>query len=124
MSQVQNITAQSFLGGTAEIRAANRQALFSFKGRVGRSMYWRFGILLGVVFITLSNMFDLPTRMGAFGFTVVGLLVCWIALAITVKRCHDRGRSGWFGLISLIPVIGSIWLLIDLGFLPGMNQDT
>ena len=121
MSRAQNITVQSFLGGTAEIRAANRQALFSFNGSVERSMYWRFGILFGVVFFTLSNMFD---QMGAFGFTVVGLLVCWIMLAINVKRCHDRGRSGWFVLISLIPVIGSIWLLIDLGFLPGMNYDT
>ena len=124
MSQVQNITAKSWLGESSEQRAANRQALFSFKGRVERSMYWRFAILPGVLFLTLSSLFDLPMRMGAFGFTVVGLLVCWIVLAISVKRCHDRGRSGWFVLISLIPLLGSIWLLIDLGFLPGVNQDT
>jgi uncharacterized membrane protein YhaH (DUF805 family) len=41
------------------------------------------------------------------------------------KRCHDRDRSGWFQLISLIPLIGSIWLLVEVGFLrgtPGPNR--
>ena len=30
-----------------------------------------------------------------------------------------RGRSGWFQLIMLIPIIGSIWLLVEVGFLRG-----
>ena len=40
------------------------------------------------------------------------------ALAMTVKRLHDRGRSGWFMLIVLIPLVG-IWLVIEIGFLAG-----
>ena len=43
--------------------------------------------------------------------------VCGIMLGI--KRCHDRDRSGRFLLIGLIPIVGAIWLLVDLGFLRG-----
>jgi uncharacterized membrane protein YhaH (DUF805 family) len=33
-------------------------------------------------------------------------------LAVTVRRLHDVGKSGWFYFIVLIPIIGSIWLLV------------
>ena len=33
-------------------------------------------------------------------------------LAVAVRRLHDVGKSGWFFLIALIPIIGSIWLLV------------
>ncbi|TGR16409.1 DUF805 domain-containing protein, partial [Mesorhizobium sp. M8A.F.Ca.ET.197.01.1.1] len=35
------------------------------------------------------------------------------------KRWHDRNKSGWWTLIGLIPIIGGIWLLIELGILEG-----
>ena len=124
MRSSQNITMQSWLGETTEQRAATRQALFSFTGRVGRSMYWRFAVVPSMLFLTLTSMFNLPLRMGTFGYTVVGLTVSWIVLAVSVKRCHDRGRSGWFVLIGLIPIVGAIWLLFELGFLPGIEEDT
>ena len=69
-------------------------------------------------FLALTALFALPLRLGAFGFTVFGLLVCWVVLAVSVKRCHDRGRSGWFLLANLIPVVGSLWVLVELGFQP------
>ena len=47
---------------------------------------------------------------------LVGL---WINLAASVKRCHDRGKSGWWMLLVLIPIVGGIWWLIDLGVLEG-----
>lgn len=34
------------------------------------------------------------------------------SLAVGVRRLHDVGKSGWFYLIGLIPLIGSIWLLV------------
>ena len=43
----------------------------------------------------------------------------WIGLALAVKRCHDRDKSGWFLLIGFIPIIGGVWLLVELGFLDG-----
>jgi uncharacterized membrane protein YhaH (DUF805 family) len=34
------------------------------------------------------------------------------SLAVFVRRLHDVGKSGWFILISLIPLVGAIWLLV------------
>jgi uncharacterized membrane protein YhaH (DUF805 family) len=39
-------------------------------------------------------------------------------LAFNVKRCHDRGRSGLFTLVGLIPVI-NLWYLAEMFFLSG-----
>ena len=46
----------------------------------------------------------------------MAVLYPWIAVGI--KRCHDRNRTGWFLLIGLIPLV-SIWLVVELGFLRG-----
>jgi uncharacterized membrane protein YhaH (DUF805 family) len=43
----------------------------------------------------------------------------WISIVGGAKRCHDRDRSGWFQLIVLIPILGALWLLVELGFLRG-----
>ena len=43
----------------------------------------------------------------------------WMILAVSAKRWHDRGKSGWWSLIMLIPMVGPIWALIELGFLKG-----
>ena len=41
------------------------------------------------------------------------------AILVYIKRFHDRDKSGWWMLIVLIPIVGAIWLLVELGFLPG-----
>jgi uncharacterized membrane protein YhaH (DUF805 family) len=50
---------------------------------------------------------------------IVLLLTLWPTLAIYTKRWHDRGKSGWWSLILFIPLIGGIWMLVELGFLRG-----
>ncbi|MEE9276551.1 MAG: DUF805 domain-containing protein [bacterium] len=108
------------------------QVLFSFKGRIGRSTYWLRGVLpitvfelamwLGVAIfqpLALQKGSDEIGLISALILIVLGAAVTWAGLAIGVKRCHDRGRSAWFLLVSLIPIIGSIWVLIELGFLRG-----
>jgi uncharacterized membrane protein YhaH (DUF805 family) len=54
---------------------------------------------------------------------LVGLVGIWVGIAAGAKRCHDRDRTGWFQLIVLIPIIGAIWLLIELGFLKGSEGE-
>jgi uncharacterized membrane protein YhaH (DUF805 family) len=49
------------------------------------------------------------------------LITLWPSLALYAKRWHDRGKSGWWSLIMLIPIIGGIWMLIELGFLRGTD---
>ena len=50
---------------------------------------------------------------------ILGLLILWPAICLYAKRWHDRGKSGWWSLITFVPIIGSIWLLVELGFLRG-----
>lgn len=46
-----------------------------------------------------------------------------VGVATSVKRWHDRGKSGSWYFISLIPIVGPIWALVELGFLPGTPGD-
>jgi uncharacterized membrane protein YhaH (DUF805 family) len=78
-----------------------------FSGRAGRSEYWWFflfvilvGAAASVVSDTLSVLFYL------------GVLLPSIAAA--TRRLHDTNRSGWWQLISLVPVIGTIVLIVFL----------
>jgi hypothetical protein len=44
--------------------------------------------------------------------TAMGLFIP--TLAVLVRRLHDRGRSGWFWFITWIPLVGGIWLFVEL----------
>ena len=50
---------------------------------------------------------------------IVGLLFLYPSLAVYTKRWHDHNKSGWWTLILFVPAIGPIWMLVELGFLPG-----
>lgn len=91
--------------------------LFSFQGRLNRKPYWLASIGLSVVSLLISAVVigvKLPEES-----SLVSLITLWPSLAIAVKRCHDRDRTGWFLLVVLIPFVGAIWALIELGFLRG-----
>ena len=62
---------------------------------------------------------------GALAIIGVGyVLAVWIGLATAIKRLHDRGKSGWWLLLMVLLsfiVIGSIWILVELGILEGQQ---
>jgi len=97
---------------------------FDFQGRANRMQYWMFVL---VVFI-VSSILILGWEYGGqnlgpiLGFVyAIWILVLFIpSLSIMVRRLHDTGRSGWWVLISFLPIIGGIWLLILL-VLPTKN---
>ena len=103
--------------------------LFSFQGRISRYQYWVQFILPYAVLAVVLSVIDVTTGMysaqAGVGLlsTIFYLLMIWPYLAIHVKRCHDRDRSGWFLLIALIPIVGGIWLFVDLGCLRGSVGD-
>ena len=47
------------------------------------------------------------------------LLLVWPCAAVSVKRWHDRDKSGWWALVYLIPLIGLLWTLVANGLLRG-----
>lgn len=62
------------------------------------------------------------STQSTFLYILAGLIVIasiWPGLAVSIKRWHDRGKSGWWILIALVPLIGGLWALIETGFLPG-----
>jgi uncharacterized membrane protein YhaH (DUF805 family) len=70
-----------------------------FEGRASRSEFWWFVLFQIIVVFILSFIFPL---LG----TIVSLALLLPAIAATVRRLHDIGRSGWWIFIGLIPVIG------------------
>jgi uncharacterized membrane protein YhaH (DUF805 family) len=98
---------------------------FSFDGRIGRQQYWLRSLVIWG--INLAMMVPLTIGQNLDGAAaalslVIGLalyaVVLWGSLATTAKRLHDRGRSAWFMLIALVPLVG-IWLIVEVGFLRG-----
>jgi len=57
-----------------------------------------------------------------YGLYALAMLIP--GLAVSVRRLHDVGKSGWMLLIALIPLIGAIWLLVLMltDSNPGENQ--
>ncbi|MGD1894972.1 MAG: DUF805 domain-containing protein [Cyclobacteriaceae bacterium] len=99
----------------------------NFSGRSRRSAYWYFTLfhLLAVVLLTFT---DIALGMSAEGYGVLTTLYILgtiiPSLSLTVRRLHDTGRSGWYILIGLIPIIGSIILFVFYveNSQPGSNQ--
>ena len=99
-----------------------------FTGRSRRKEYWLWLLFIWIVMIVLS-MID--RTMGTAGpdsyygvlTSIFALLVLIPNIAVGIRRLHDTGRTGWWLLIGLVPVIGTIWLLIlfALDGTPGPN---
>lgn len=90
-----------------------------FTGRARRREYWMFALynmIFAIVAMIIDNLFGLTIDGFFYGvFYLLYLLLILIpGLAVTVRRLHDIGKSGWMVLIPLIPIIGGIWLLVLL----------
>ncbi len=97
------------------------QLFFSFGGRIGRQTFWIGALSLLLLNVVIAIVDVLAGTQGLV--LVLGYLVLlWPNLALTVKRWHDRDKSGWWNLISFIPLIGPLWALVETGFLPGTNS--
>lgn len=102
-----------------------RNLFFSVAGRINRATYWTraFPVLLILGLIVNATLAVELRVFGAQGLASLILMFggLWPIFAVTIKRLHDRGRSSWFLLTFLIPLVGLIWLLIEGWFLPGTD---
>ncbi len=112
--------------------------LFGFSGRIGRLQWWFaqlvvipvvVGLGIGVAYF-LTPADDAARDAAAEGLNsralsvvvcifAVAILMTWVNVASTIKRYHDRDKSGAWFCVTFIPLIGPIWLLVECGFLPG-----
>lgn len=95
-----------------------QQWLFSFKGRIGRRDFW---IWIGLWFAGMLVLFSLAGKNLLDIQTAAFCLVCllWPTAAVTVKRLHDRGRSGTWAFLMIVA-----WMLLagNWAILPGVWQ--
>ena len=88
-----------------------------FSGRARRKEYWffvLFNIIISIILAVIDGVtgtLDPASGMGLLGL-ICTLAILIPALAVSVRRLHDTGRSGWWLLILLIPLIGTIVILI------------
>ena len=88
-----------------------------FDGRAGRAEYWWFVLANLIVYILLAILMQVASIF------VILLIGFWLAIivpsiAVAIRRLHDTNKSGWFLLLSLVPLVGGIIVLVFM-ILPG-----
>ena len=78
-----------------------------FESKSSRKEYWMF-VLFNIIFSSIAMLVSPKLSM------LYSLFIFIPALAVTVRRLHDVGKSGWMIFITFIPLIGVFWLLILL----------
>jgi uncharacterized membrane protein YhaH (DUF805 family) len=89
---------------TTAIKTVLTENYLNFSGRAKRPEFWWFALFVFVASILLGALSDL--LVGLFG-----LAVLLPGIAVAVRRLHDVDRSGWWYLLVLIPVLGSLILI-------------
>jgi uncharacterized membrane protein YhaH (DUF805 family) len=97
--------------------------LFSFRGRIARETLWyKFAVpfcFSGFFYMSLIIILKLLGVIGDALLITLGIIwfifSLYMGTAVLVKRCHDRGKSGWFLLMNFIPlanflVLKELWL--------------
>ena len=109
------------------------------RGRISRKTWWLHYVLpvyaALVVALLISQALGLAEVSTSAGdgtvsasanvgpiVVVVYLLTIVPMVSAMVTRLHDRGHSAWWLLINLVPVFGSLFLFVQMGFLPGDEQ--
>ena len=110
--------------------------LFSFNGRIGRQQFWLGALGIGVIWTVVVGLLyslfppiqsvpgqppELPPQL-ITAFLICYLPMLWVSLALSIKRGHDRGRSGWWQFLALVP-FANIWLFVDQAFMRGVAEN-
>ena len=91
-----------------------------FKGRARRREYWMFALFNIIVIMALLLVAGMiGSATDSVELVSIPIMIYYVAIilpsiAVAVRRLHDINKSGWYYLVSLIPLIGGIWLLVLL----------
>lgn len=107
--------------GFGEAVGACLRQYATFAGRAQRSEYWWWALFNLLVFVAVGlsrGVVGADATAADVVAVFAGLALLLPNLAVTVRRLHDIDRSGWWVLVGLVPVVGSIILLV-FALLPG-----
>lgn len=84
-------------------------------GRISRMTYWVYSIPIVLLFIlNESFIIDLNENI----YLTILLFLIHPSMMINIKRSHDRGKTGFFSVLLIVPIV-SLWPLIEFGFIKG-----
>ena len=90
---------------------------FSASGRIGRGQYWLGSIPLAII-MTSAEFFLLEAN--TWLYLLIALPLIYAGFSLSIKRAHDRNKTGWFTLLFLVPIV-SLWPAIELCFFKGSS---
>ncbi|XHS77905.1 DUF805 domain-containing protein [Burkholderiaceae bacterium UC74_6] len=105
-------TFNQYAAPTAEVADMGTSAtgelnMFSSEGRIGRLRFLAYST--GSAFLAkLLAAFLGPVSI------IIAIVYLWFAVITGIKRCHDTGASGWWSILTIIPLVSFIW-----AFIPG-----
>lgn len=111
------------VGPFGYFRACLTRHYADFRGRARRKEYWSF-VLFAIITAAAAAMAGMmvDASLGTLGseeapatiaLGALAALVLFVpGLAVTVRRIHDIGLSGWFILVALIPTVGNLIILV------------
>ena len=81
-----------------------------FQSRTSRPGFWWVFLYQLVVYVIIAALSAVSAGLGAVLITLWGLAHIVPSIAITVRRLHDSGKTGWLALIWFVPFVG--WLIV------------
>ena len=102
------------IGLVEAVKICLQEKYCDFNGRARRSDFWWYALVAGIVSYLLAYIgLWLGGMTGYYVVNaIVGLALLLPGLGVIVRRLHDIGKSGWYFLIILIPIVGAIILLV------------
>ena len=83
-----------------------------FSGRSRRQEFWIFNLINTIISIALSVIDEITANSPGILQGIYILAVFLPSVAVSIRRLHDTGRSAWWVLINLVPILGWIALIV------------
>jgi len=99
---------------------ADASLWFSAKGRVNRRPYYFAGMAAAGLIKARELVLARHDLVLNLIYLPILLVAVYVVFVLSIKRSHDRGRSGWFTLLMFVPIL-NLWPIIELTFLKGVD---
>ena len=86
----------------------------NFEGLATREQFWKFVLINTIISILLGIISGIVNDKHGMLGALYSLAMIIPSIAVATRRLHDIEKSGWWQLLSLIPIIGWVWLIILL----------
>lgn len=83
-----------------------------FEGRAGRREFWMFALYFSLITLAGVGLVALTKLVMAALILVFWLSIVLPVMALTIRRLHDAGYTGWLLMLIFVPYVGVVALLI------------